>query len=65
MDPRSKLSKDDPRVRYQYTPSSGGDRCSTCTMFVPWTACTAVAGVIDRNGWCQIHASKLGVQRQT
>jgi hypothetical protein len=68
MDPlfrKDKLSKDDPRVRYQYAPGSGGERCSTCNMFVAFAACTSVAGVIDRNGWCNLFATKLGVQRRT
>jgi hypothetical protein len=44
-------------VSYQYCPN-GTERCSYCSMFVPYAACTDVTGVIDRNGWCQLYRVK-------
>ena len=54
--------KNDPGIRYQYVPS-GAERCGNCQMFRKPCHCTDVKGVISDNGWCKIHASKLGTQR--
>jgi hypothetical protein len=44
-------------VRYQDRPR--GDRqCAKCTMFRPPHACTAVAGTISPDGWCELYKHK-------
>lgn len=62
MDPRSKKTKHE--VAYQYT-NNGVERCSYCSMFIPYTGCTDVAGIIDRNGWCQLYRPKSNPMERT
>ena len=65
MDLRSKQpKKTKDAVAYQYC-ANGVERCAYCSMFVPYTACTAVDGVIDRNGWCQLYQPKSNPRERT
>jgi High potential iron-sulfur protein len=45
-----KASKEE--AEYQAHPHEGR-KCSACTMWRAPNKCTAVAGDIDPNGWCQ------------
>jgi len=49
----TKLDKRDPAVMYQWQPV-GKQNCANCSMFIPNAACTAVVGMIVRNGWCRL-----------
>jgi High potential iron-sulfur protein len=40
------------KAHYQAHPHEG-QKCEHCTMWRPPNKCTAVAGDIDPNGWCQ------------
>ncbi len=50
-------------VGYQDKPN-GGERCATCSQFVPGKtaqamgSCNIVAGNISPNGWCNVWAAK-------
>jgi len=40
------------KAEYQDSPKNG-QVCENCTMWRPPNKCTAVAGIIDPNGWCK------------
>ena len=50
-------------VKYQSTPKNG-QKCSTCTQFVPGSSpskngtCKVVDGSISPNGWCMAYQAK-------
>lgn len=65
MDLRSKQPKKSQHaVAYQYC-RNGVERCSYCAMFEPAASCSAVTGVIDRNGWCQLYQPKSNPRERT
>ena len=45
------------KVRYQPIPKSG-QRCQTCALWQPPTACQQVEGQISPAGWCILYAPK-------
>jgi hypothetical protein len=58
MAEKLKKAKDDPQIKYQWTPNDG-DRCSKCTMYrAPRGECTDVAGDISPMGWCRIYQAR-------
>lgn len=45
------------KARYQSTPKSG-QRCQTCALWQPPTACQQVEGPVSPAGWCILYAPK-------
>jgi len=45
------------QVNYQWMPQ-GNQKCGNCAMFIKYTACTAVEGMISQSGWCVIWKPK-------
>lgn len=62
MEARSKKTQRE--AQYQFSPN-GVERCSYCSMFIPAASCSAVTGVIDRNGWCQLYVPKSDPRHRT
>lgn len=56
---QTKESKAD--AAYQAKPYEG-QQCSGCTMFLPPSGCSAVAGVISPDGWCSHFTAKTARQ---
>ena len=42
---------------YQGAPK-GGQRCDTCTLFLPDSGCKIVDGTIRPEGWCKFYVAK-------
>ena len=53
--PKKKFSQQ--QARYQPIPKSG-QRCQTCALWQPPTACQQVDGQISPAGWCTLYQAK-------